>query len=386
MTTHIQADKDSDARMKKGMEMLQSGITAVENEDGSFTVPSQTGSNKSYEVRLLGKERFVCTCPDFEYRPIDTCKHIELVKFCAGMRYLSNQPKPKVFADDAMPCDKCGSIRTMKYGWSANKQVFKCKDCNHKFREPSLLKRARFTPELVSLTLDLYFSGLSLRKITRSVSDHYDIDVHYSTIYDWIQRYVPIVSEYIRTLTPSLSNSWHGDEVFLKMKGGKSNKMHKNIAYLWNVMDRRTRFLLASKLSEDRDAAGAVAAFKEAIANAQGIAPEYVFTDSLKSYNAGIKALEPAGLPVHVANCGVGKPHATNNRIERANGTLRERIKVQRGWKSIKTPLAEGQRIQYNFVKPHMALDGKTPAQAAGLQPKGWSDLMNLALKTKSAL
>ena len=52
-----------------------------------------------------------------------------------------------------------------RYGNSAGKQVFKCKDCLHKFREPSLLKRARFTPELVSLTLDLYFSGLSLRKI-----------------------------------------------------------------------------------------------------------------------------------------------------------------------------------------------------------------------------
>jgi hypothetical protein len=31
----------------------------------------------------------------------------------------------------------------------------------------------------------------------------------------------------------------------------------------------------------------------------------------------------------------------------------------------MKTPLAEGQRIAYNFVKPHMALDGQTSAQAA---------------------
>jgi len=69
----------------------------------------------------------------------------------------------------------------------------------------------------------------------------------------------------------------------------------------------------------------------------------------------------------HIANCGVRKRHSNNNRIERLNGTIRERVKVQRGWKTVKTELAEGQRIQYNFVKPHMALDGKTPAQAAGL-------------------
>ena len=56
--------------------------------------------------------------------------------------------------------------------------------------------------------------------------------------------------------------------------------------------------------------------------------------------------------PEHIANAGIRKRHATNNRIERLNGTLRERVKVQRGWKSINTLIAEGQRIQYNFVKP----------------------------------
>jgi hypothetical protein len=33
-----------------------------------------------------------------------------------------------------------------------------------------------------------------------------------------------------------------------------------------------------------------------------------------------------------------------------------------------KTPIAEGQRIHYNFVKPHMALEGKTPAEASGIK------------------
>ena len=63
------------------------------------------------------------------------------------------------------------------------------------------------------------------------------------------------------------------------------------------------------------------------------------------------------------------------------NGTLGERVKVQRGWKSAKTALAEGNRIQYNFVKPHMALEGKTPAQVAGMDIKGWKELLKLAQK-----
>ena len=82
----------------------------------------------------------------------------------------------------------------------------------------------------------------------------------------------------------------------------------------------------------------------------------------------------------HVAKCGINKPHADDNRAERLNGTLRERVKVQRGWKSHKSAIAEGQRIQYNFVKPHQALEGDTPAKKAGVvESKGknkWLDLL----------
>jgi transposase-like protein len=65
----------------------------------------------------------------------------------------------------------------VKYGTSANKQVFKCKDCYRKFREPTLLKKAKFSPELVTLKLDLYFSGLSLRKVARNVNHHFEIEI-----------------------------------------------------------------------------------------------------------------------------------------------------------------------------------------------------------------
>ena len=52
----------------------------------------------------------------------------------------------------------------------------------------------------------------------------------------------------------------------------------------------------------------------------------------------------------------------------------------------MKTQLAEGQRIQYNFVKPHMALEGQTPAQAAGLSPKGWKELLMKAVNSTAKI
>lgn len=144
-------------------------------------------------------------------------------------------------------------------------------------------------------------------------------------------------------------------------------------------MDKDTRFLLASEVSENRDANGAIAAFQEAIKNANGNLPNTIKTDAHHSYKEGISKTFDATNTDHIARCEVNKPHANNNRIERLNGTLRERLKVQKGWKSKKSQIAEGQRIHYNFVKPHQALDGKTPAENAGVHIKGWKDLLSLS-------
>jgi transposase-like protein len=267
------------------------------------------------------------------------------------------------------------------YGKQGVKQVYYCKDCKRKFNEPSLLKKAQFTPELITLTLDLYFSGLSLRKVARNISDHFHVKIGYTTIYSWIQKFVPIISEYVNALAPKeLSDTWHADEIFVKLKGGEFHKSGARIGFVWNIMDRQTRFLLASKLTDERDKTSALIAFKQAISNAHGLTPSEIRTDSLNSYNQVVKTTLPNAK--HVANCGVRKHHANNNRIERLNGTIRERVKVQRGWKTVKTELAEGQRIQYNFVKPHMSLEGKTPAQIAGLNVRGWKDLLQNTMNT----
>ena len=57
-----------------------------------------------------------------------------------------------------------------------------------------------------------------------------------------------MISEYANTLSPQLSETWHADELFVKMKGGVSVQKNKGMDFLWNIMDRKTRFLLASKL------------------------------------------------------------------------------------------------------------------------------------------
>lgn len=57
--------------------------------------------------------------------------------------------------------------------------------------------------------------------------------------------------------------------------------------------------------------------------------------------------------------------------MERFNGEVRDREKVMRGLERMDSPILTGYQIYHNYIKPHKALDYKTPAQAAGIEVKG---------------
>ncbi len=65
------------------------------------------------------------------------------------------------------------------------------------------------------------------------------------------------------------------------------------------------------------------------------------------------------------------KGDRNNNKMERLNGEIRDREKVMRGLKKSDTPVLTGYRIYHNYVRPHMALDGDTPADRAGIEIQG---------------
>ena len=88
-------------------------------------------------------------------------------------------------------------------------------------------------------------------------------------------------------------------------------------------------------------------------------------TDGLGSYGPAARREFPDA--VHVAGVGL-QGRLNNNRMERYHGTLKERTKVMRALKNTGTSVLDGQRIYYNHIRPHQGLNGKTPAQAAGLE------------------
>jgi hypothetical protein len=74
--------------------------------------------------------------------------------------------------------------------------------------------------------------------------------------------------------------------------------------------------------------------------------------------------------------------------VERLHGTIRQRNKVMRGLDDLETAqtMMDGLRIYHNFIKPHTALNGKTPSEACGITIEGknkWITLIQSASKSE---
>jgi transposase-like protein len=242
---------------------------------------------------------------------------------------------------------------------------FKCKDCGQSFVVDEGFARMRFDPKIVSLALDLYFKGISLRKIVDHIKQFYGLDISQMGVFKWLQKYGRIINAYVDQLEPELSRVWNTDEMKIRCRG--------KWLWLWNCMDNSTRYILASHVSEGREASDARQAWAKAKEKV-GHNPEVVITDGLRSYVEAFKkefwTLKNPRTK-HVANAGI-RARANNNVIERLHGSIRERDKVMRGLKTERTAktMTETYRTYYNCIRPHQALKGKTPAQQANIDLK----------------
>mgnify|MGYP001597928802 FL=1 len=72
-----------------------------------------------------------------------------------------------------------------------------------------------------------------------------------------------------------------------------------------------------------------------------------------------------------------------NNKMERFNGEIRDREKVIRGLKKDNTPILRGYQLFHNFIRPHEALEGKTPADACGIKIEGKNKWLTLIQNAK---
>jgi putative transposase len=354
--------------------------------DFTYRVWSQSGSGHYIVVRE-GLE-WKCECPDFSINHV-VCKHIHAVE-----QFSLNERKAIPFEKEGeslceieesiLVCKFCGSQNIVKRGYRNTQkgkvQRLFCKDCNRKFVVNEGFERMKSTPQIITIALDLYFKGISMRDIVDHLRQFYNVEVSHVAVYKWIRKYVKLMKDYADRLVPRVSAIWHSDEMALNIDG--------EYKWLWNVIDNESRFWLATQITEKREIADA----RNVLAQASSISkikPLAVVTDGLRAYQDAIPKefftlKAPRTEHIRIPNI---RNRSNNNMVERLHGTIRQRNKVMRGLDEDSTAqtMMDGMRIYYNFIRPHMALNGRTPAQKAriadGSTPENWLSLIKKATK-----
>ncbi len=169
--------------------------------------------------------------------------------------------------------------------------------------------------KVIVTSLNLYYGGLSMRKVVEQVENIFDGHLSQSTVHYWIHKYARLVKDYVGTLKPSLSGKYHHDETEIKVDGDGR--------YFWETIDEDTRFIVASLLTESRTSEEAIKVFKQALEKQR---PNTLFTDGSFAYDVAYNKVfysKTKGNKVDwVRRVGI-KARETNNMVERLHGTFR---------------------------------------------------------------
>jgi putative transposase len=198
--------------------------------------------------------------------------------------------------------------------------------------EPATYPDYRFPAEIISHAVWLYHVfSLSLRDVELILAER-GIAVTHESIRHWCRKFGADFAAKLRRRRPKPGDTWHLDEVFLKIGG----KLH----YLWRAVDQHG--VVLDILVQDRRNASAATRFFKRLLTGLKYKPKRLVTDELKSYGVAQREILPE------------MRHRTsrylNNRAENSHRPTRRR---ERQMQRFKSP-AQAQR----FLSSHAMIYG----------------------------
>jgi transposase-like protein len=366
-----------DEREQRGMRIAQQANQVKRMNENEYAVLSQS-NHGVYEV-LKTSVGWMCSCPDHIYRGVK-CKHIFAVEFSSQIRQ-EVQIRRIELETNVQVCRFCGSNQIVHAGMRHNKngdlQKYLCRSCGHYFTINLGFEKMHATPQVITSAMQLYFTGESLRNVQKFLKLQ-GVKVSHVAILKWIRKYVKLMNEYLEKIKPNVSDTWRADELYVKIKG--------DMKYLFAIMDDETRFWIAQEIADSKYTHDARTLFQAGVKVA-GKKPMTLITDGLPAYHDAYKkefwTMKKETRTEHIAHITL-KGDRNNNKMERMNGEVRDREKTMRGLKTKETPILSGYQLYHNYFRPHEALNGKTPAEACGINIEGqnkWITIIQNASK-----
>jgi len=274
-------------------------------------------------------------------------------------------------------CKYCRSPNVIKFGTFNGVQRYWCKDCKRKFADNRALPKMKTDTKIISSALSCYFGGMPLDAIQRHLDQQFGVYYSEMGIYNWVKRFSKEAVDRIKNFKPKVGSTWIADETMLKVGGKK--------IWFFDVIDEKTRYLLASRLATSRTIKEAALVMNEAKRRA-GKSPKRVITDRLAAYIDGIELVFGADTK-HIQSKPFTDVNSTNI-IERFHGTMKDRTNVIRGFKNMTTAelLTDAWLVHYNFFKEHESLGNIPPAQKMGIATplKSWAEVVSPAKASSS--
>ncbi|OGD45978.1 hypothetical protein A3K79_00675 [Candidatus Bathyarchaeota archaeon RBG_13_46_16b] len=266
-------------------------------------------------------------------------------------------------------CKYCDSPNVIKFGTFQGVQRYWCKDCHRKFTELDTLPKMKTPINEIGSVLNMYYGGMPIDAIQAQLNLQYGKYLSEPAIYKWIVRFTKQAIVKAKDFKPKVGNVWLADETGL-------NVGNRNI-WFWDIIDAKTRYLLASHISVTRTTEDAQILIEKAIRRA-GKMPEVVITDKLSAYIEGID-LATGGRAAHIRSKPFTDENSTNI-IERFHGTLKQRTRVIHHFRDLETArlLTDGWLIHYNFFKEHESLDNVSPVKHMKMEMPfaDWNDIV----------
>jgi putative transposase len=297
-----------------------------------------------------------------------------------------------------LSCPKCKSNSIKKDGKRKTEnrgsiQRYKCKKCNHRFVQDNGFFRMRNNPQKITLCLDLFYRGVSTRKIQEHLSAFYPHNSNNSNIYRWIVKYSKKISQFTDNLKLQIGQEIQLDEMeYSRRKYPNKKGVDKN--WFIDCIDTKTRFMVSSEFVSGREQKEIKQVLKKAKFKTEEQV-KIVTTDGLMAYPNAIQNVYGFSNKTHKVNVihnqvNASKGEGFNIMIERLHNNIRQRTKTFRGFHgSIESAnlIMKGFEVYYNFITKHLAL-GKCPYELATElklnSENKWLELIDLSNKQQS--
>ena len=187
-------------------------------------------------------------------------------------------------------------------------------------------KRRHFQSEIILLNVRWYLRySLSYRDLAEMMIER-GIEVHFTTIYRWVQAYSPELDRRCRPYLRPTNDSWRVDETYIKVKG-VWKYLYRAVDSQGNTLD----FLLSAK----RDAKAAKRFLKKALNAPHTQSPRVITVDKNAAYPPAIDELK--------TDESLSKSTETrqikylNNIVEQDHRFIKRRVKPGLGFGSFNT-------------------------------------------------